>query len=58
MLYGRAFELTTGDIILPCPFCGSPVWEPELHCCGGRWAELQEQFDQEQRDEWKTGGTA
>lgn len=35
MMYGRAFELADGTIIVPCEYCGNPVW-PELissHSC-------------------------
>lgn len=32
---GRAFELADGTIILPCEFCGNPVWDPSNHTCEG-----------------------
>jgi hypothetical protein len=49
-LFGRAFELPDGRIVLPCEFCGSPAWEPEKHMCPGLNAAMLEELDQRIRD--------
>lgn len=45
---GRAFRLADGTIILPCEFCGNPVWWEHLptHTCPG----LLEAIEQEMED--------
>lgn len=44
-MFGRAFELAGGRIILPCEFCGNPVWEPTVHSCDGLVDALIEEME-------------
>lgn len=50
--YGRAFELATGEIVLPCEFCGNPVWPTVIdsHMCNGLQEALVEEM--EKRTDW------
>ena len=48
MYFGRAFELADGTIILPCDYCGNPVFVPPEHTCEGLMAaELERMEDME-----------
>jgi hypothetical protein len=40
MYWGRAFELKDGTIVLPCEFCGCPVFEVESHMCPGLYERM------------------
>lgn len=53
--FGRSFLLKDGTLVLPCEFCGSPVW-PELvdtHLCQPMLVALLEEMDQLDRDAWR-----
>jgi hypothetical protein len=43
--FGRSFE-ANGLLVLPCQFCGNPVWEEDKHSCPG----LVEALIQEMED--------
>lgn len=46
MWWGRTFELQDGTIVLPCNYCGNPVFEPDRHSCPGLLeVELQKMED-------------
>lgn len=53
--HGRAFELATGEIVLPCEFCGNPVFKEQFHThtCPGLGTMIVEVMEQRERDAWK-----
>lgn len=44
-MFGRAFELADGTIVLPCEFCGCPVFDIPSHMCPGLNAALVDELD-------------
>lgn len=52
-MFGRAFELADGTIVLPCEWCGSPAFVPETHSCPPLQLALLEEMAQRERDAWK-----
>ena len=49
-MFGRAFELTDGTVVLPCEFCGSPVFEPDAHTCPGLMDALTAEAERRELD--------
>lgn len=49
-MFGRAFELADGTIVLPCEWCGSPAFDPDAHTCEASTAALVAELERRALD--------